>query len=98
MKFFTLVCFLTVSLTQVQTRVSNKFVMQQAIEGLTDCERAIWRSAFQQTLKLFNLFNIVFCVQRLDTSASRNSIPSRNFQLTIALLSHFKLKSYLCAR
>ena len=69
MKFFTLVCFLTLSLTQVQTRVSNKFVMQQAIEGLTDCERAIWRSAFQQTLKLFNLFNIVFCVQTDDCCA-----------------------------
>ena len=80
MKFFTLVCFLTLSLSQVQTRVSNKFVMQQAIEGLTDCERAIWRSGFQEILKLFNL--IVFCVQ---------------FKLTIAVLSHFKLKSYLAS-
>ena len=69
MKFFTLACFLTLSLTQVQTRVSNKFVMQQAIEGLTDCERAIWRSTFHQILKLFNLFNIVFCVQTDDCSA-----------------------------
>ena len=69
MKFFTLVLFLTLSLTQVQTRVSNKFVMQQAIEGLTDCERAIWRSTFHQILKLFNLFNIVFCVQTDDCCA-----------------------------
>ena len=84
MKFFTLACFLTLFLTQVQTRVSNKFVMQQAIEGLTDCERAIWRSAFQQTLKLFNLFNIVNLF---------------NIKLTIAVLSNFKIKSYLpCAR
>ena len=76
MKFFTLVLFLTLSLTQVQTRVSNKFVMQQAIEGLTDCERAIWRSV----KKRFSNFSI--CL-----------ISSFVFKLTIAVPSHFKLKS-----